>query len=266
MPATKKKTDVEIIDGRTGEVKKSGKKLVHTIDQTPGTKAHKKEMVKYDALKKRLRDSGKAIGEQYHEMGQVLKQIRDERLYRLDKIESFDEFIRTENNMTRQTAYNLIMIAEALTAEQVQKYGVSMSYVLARAPGEAARKELESLLYKGASRREWKKKVSEQKIEAGLLSPKKKKNKTSNDGMVSRAVRTGSSYAMDKVKVSKKDLRKAREERIKKVHPFVGESGKARIKCSGKKREAVLDLGGEIRIKLIVTQTEIRWDIEAIEV
>lgn len=152
--------------------KKSNKKEIVVVDNTPGSKMHnngKKELV---VLVSQLREIKQTIGVHFYELGFCLMEIRDKKLWKYSKFSSFCEFVEHEK-ISRQTAYNMIAVAKNLTKDDAKDLGPALSYAVAKAKDESTKCELLELAKQGVPAHDLKKIVSK-KNNMSQKKPKKK--------------------------------------------------------------------------------------------
>jgi len=213
-----KKVALKVINGKTGEVKITKKKII-VIDNTKGSKKYENSKKEFLELRDQVRQANKDIGAKFYELGTILKRIRDNELWKYSGYKSFTKFVEQEN-ISRQTAYNMISVAATLTRDDASSYGAAVAYVVASGHDGQAIDELKRLARAGSSAGELKMVAQEQRRIASIVSrspgrPKKVKSSITKVN--------GGGQVVDET-VDRKKVKKATRERLKEDYDFVGSS------------------------------------------
>lgn len=212
--------DLTVINGGRGDDPGKTKKVT-VVDNTAVTETHEALVRKLRAAEHTIEACIRGIGEHYHTAGQALLTVREDKLYQADGFRGFNAWLDSRKyTKTRQTAYNLIAVAENLTVEEAGKLAPTVGYIVARAPDREARRELLALVGRGATTRQIAETAKSQRADRGIESrspgrPKKEVKRAvgrPNGGHSEHAPNGGKTEVVEKSEVNKTVAKRGREE------------------------------------------------------
>jgi len=219
-PATEQDT-LKVVNGKTGEVTDTGRRIT-VIDNTPGSENHTRNQKELEDLTEQVKAGTREIGLRFFEVGQALLQVQDKMLWKYGGHESFSKYLASIKEIrTPQTAYNMMAVARAMDRNMAARFGPSISYVIARASDEDARKELTRMAADGATAAELKQVAKKQRAERGIESRSPGRPKK-----VERAAQVSGVNGVEKVSKPAKEVKaSARARKREQVGVKAGETG-----------------------------------------
>jgi hypothetical protein len=109
----------------------SGVRAIAVEDRASGASASKNELkakfTKLSAVTSQIAGLKRSIGKTFFEIGALLNQIRDERLYEVKGYGSFESFVEREIDINKVTCLRVARAAEALNRAQAVAAGLDRS-------------------------------------------------------------------------------------------------------------------------------------------